>query len=115
MVLPGELMSIPACNRENGLAGFYVVRSAGVYFDTIPPDEAFADPQSCDVRDVRGFEPRPPMAQLLRAWSKQEHQCFGAKRTIRTKKRTQEPGLGKNKLDSPAPTAELDDFDSLFD
>lgn len=78
LVMPSELMSIDACNRENGLSGYYIVRSEGAYFDTIPGEELF-DGQLIPPRaDVAEFSPRPARDQFLSPWSPVEQTRFGA-------------------------------------
>lgn len=77
-VLPSEFMSAPACNRTNGLAGYFLVRSIGCYhahftgeevFDQwlIPPDDQTPD-----------FVPRDPRLQFLRPWTTEEAARFAA-------------------------------------
>ena len=42
-VLPSEFLSIPPCGLENGLSGYFVVRSAGCYFAAFSGHEIFAE------------------------------------------------------------------------
>jgi hypothetical protein len=81
LVLPGEIMSIPTCDIENGLTGYFFVRPVGVFKDhiaaeqlfgedLIPPDPAFVD-----------LERRDPADEFLMPWTKEEVVRFAGKRS----------------------------------
>lgn len=75
-VLPGELMSLPSCNRRDGLSGYYIVRSLGAYSAHLPGERLFdADltPASPDVPEIVS---RPVNAQYLALWTAAQRREF---------------------------------------
>jgi hypothetical protein len=68
-VLPGELMSLPSCNRCNGLSGYYIVRSLGAYPAQLPGDSLFDADLAAPQADVPEIIPRPVSAQYLAPWT----------------------------------------------
>lgn len=78
LVLPGELMSIDECNRTNGMTGYYLMRSIGVFKNTIPGDRLFDELLVPPDPSVPDFVPRPVEAQYLRPWTKDDsRRLFG--------------------------------------
>ena len=80
LVLPGELMSIDECNRENGLTGYYVMRSIGTFTANIPGDRLFDELLIPHDPSVPDFVPRPVEAQFLRPWNKEDARKFIGRR-----------------------------------
>lgn len=116
LVLPSEFMDLDACNAENGLSGYYIVRSHGAYFDNIPGSELWGASLLAPRGDVPEFIPRPSHTKLLKSWSAQEDATFCVpvrKRDPNPKQSrdippTQDPG------DEPEPPRDLDDLDEHF-
>jgi len=84
LVLPSELMSIEACSRENGLSGYYIVRSEWASFHKIPREELFGGQLIPPRADVPEFVPRPASDQFLAPWTQIEQVRFGAPKRRRT-------------------------------
>jgi type IV secretory pathway TraG/TraD family ATPase VirD4 len=78
LVIPSEFMNLEACNRQNGLSGYYIVRSYGAYFDQISGDELFGKQLLPPRTNVAEFLPRPPSAKLLQPWTAAEQAAFCA-------------------------------------
>lgn len=76
LVIPSEFMDLPACNKENGLSCYYIVRSHGAYFDSIPGDELWGASLALPRSDVPEFIPRPPHTKILNEWSSEEDALF---------------------------------------
>lgn len=76
LILPGEFMDIDACNRTNGLSGYYIVRSHGAYFDNIADDELWGRSLTSPAPHVHEFVARPPASKLLRSWTPAEDKAF---------------------------------------
>jgi hypothetical protein len=112
LVMPGELMSIDACNRENGLSGYFIVRSFGAYYDHIPGDELFGRDLIPPRDDVPEFIPRPASDQLLGPWSAAERNAFCAPVRHRPPPSRQAEQLGNDP--SQASPQDLDDLDAYF-
>jgi len=72
IVLPGEILTLPATNRKNGLTGFYLSPFTGVFRSTLTPDEvdALLKPPATKWP---GFMPRPPAHQILRDFDKNDY------------------------------------------
>ena len=111
LVLPSEFLDLEACNMENGLSGYYIVRSHGSYFDKLEGHELWGNALTSPRSDVPEFLPRPPMSQLLAPWSQSEELSFCAPRHKREK--PQEPTISQ----PPKPdrtSHNLDDLDEHF-
>lgn len=76
-VLPSEFLSIPPCGLENGLSGYFVVRSAGCYFAAFSGHEIFAEQLIPAAPDVPEFIPRPTETQYLKPWTQEQAAVFG--------------------------------------
>jgi hypothetical protein len=76
-VLPVEFMNVPACNRENGLTGHYLIRSAGAFRDTIDGPSLFHQQLKPPDPNVPDFVPRPSLSQLLEPWSPEQLERYG--------------------------------------
>jgi hypothetical protein len=75
-VLPSEFMTIPHCDRENGLSGFFTTRSAS-YFATLPGPELFDKQLMQPKKDGEpAFIARDEEAQYLRPWTEEEVEKF---------------------------------------
>jgi hypothetical protein len=89
MVLPAEIMSLPTCNRRNGLSGYYITRTAGTFPDTLSGNELFDDLLVPPDRTTPEFVPRNSKTQFLRPWSSEEFARYGGpvgqRRTNKTK------------------------------
>ena len=111
LVLPSELMSIEACSRENGLSGYYIVRSEGAYFDNIPGEELFGGQLIPPRADVPEFVPRPATDQFLAPWTPVEQVRFGAPKRHRSAPRgsVSTPSVEhRRQSDSPEVGGDLD-------
>jgi hypothetical protein len=112
LVIPSEFMDLDACNPENGLSGYYIVRSHGAYFDNIPGDELWGASLVPPSRTVPEFIPRPPHTKLLKPWSPEEDAAF----CIPTRKR--EPDVDRSQdnqpTQEPSEPHDLDDLDEHF-
>ena len=111
LVLPSELMSIEACSRENGLSGYYIVRSEGAYFDNIPGEELFGGQLIPPRADVPEFVPRPATDQFLAPWTPVEQVRFGAPKRHRSAPRgsVSTPSVEhRRQSDSPEVWGDLD-------
>ncbi len=107
-------MSLEACNRQNGLSAYYIVRSEGAYFDQIPGDELFAGQLIPPRPDVAEFLPRPASAQYLAPWTPAERVRYGATTRKLVAKREPEPG-GSIGLAQPKPSHNAwTDLDETF-
>jgi hypothetical protein len=105
-VLPSELMSVEPCTAENGLTGYFMVRSAGCYQATFPGEELFSEALIPPDPNVADFVARPVAAQFLRPWTDAQAAKFGAllpKREGKRRKRRQRPEID--------PLDGLDDLD----
>jgi hypothetical protein len=71
-------MAIDPCTRENGLSGYFMVRSFGCYQTTLPADELFDEALIPPDPNVPDFVPRPINAQYLRPWTDEQAARFGA-------------------------------------
>ncbi len=116
-VLPSELMSTPTCNRENGLSGYYIVRSQGCYSATIPGDRLFDDEMIAPDPNVPEFVKRDWRCQLLQPWTPEQEQKFAGP-PLRSRKprqrRRNRPATPRNyepwnPLDDPPPGADRAD------
>ena len=113
LVLPSELMSIEACSRENGLSGYYIVRSEGAYFDKIPGEDLF-DGQLIPPRaDVAEFLPRPASDQFLAPWTPVEQARFGAPKRLRSAPNALSP-IVEDRRQSASPEV-WSDLDQAFE
>jgi hypothetical protein len=111
LVIPSELMDLDACNRENGLSGYYIVRSHGAYFDQIAGDELWGAALASPDKSIPEFQPRSPESQLLRPWSAEEESQFCV--PLRREVAKAEPTLH---VDIPALSKrnDLNDLDEYF-
>jgi hypothetical protein len=107
-VLPSEFMGLEPCTAENGLSGYFLVRSAGCYQATIPTEELFDGTLVPPDPSVPDFVPRPVSTQFLRPWTEEQAAKFGAllpkRGSKKRKEREQAPDID--------PLDALDDFDS---
>lgn len=116
LVMPGEFMDTPACNAENGLSGYYIVRSHGAYFDNIPGNELWGASLIPPRSDVPEFLPRPPHTKLLKSWSPEEDAAF----CLPVRKRKPNPEQSRDMpptqdpRDKPGSSHDLDDLDEHF-
>ncbi len=68
-VLPGELMALPTCSRENGLQAFYLVRSVGAFPGELAGDVLF-DRELCPPDpNTPELIARPVQCQFLAPWT----------------------------------------------
>lgn len=111
LVMPAEFMNIEPCNRQNGLSGYYIVRSYGAYFDHISGDELFDKELLQPRKDVPEFVPRPASAKLLRPWTPVEQATYCAPERRRPKS---PPELDQDSPSSQRPPQNLDDLDDHF-
>lgn len=115
LVMPSELMSIEACSRENGLSGYYIVRSEGSYFDNIPGEELFIGQLIPPRADVPEFMPRPVSDQFLAPWTPIEQARFGAaKRMRRARRGSESASSGEHRRQSASPEV-WSDLDQAFE
>jgi hypothetical protein len=111
LVMPSEFMDLDACNQENGLSGFYIVRSHGAYFDKIEGSELWGKSLVPPCKDVPDFIPRPPMAMLLKPWTAEEESTF----CVPTKRRKQAPKRRPERNESPSDEVRsFEDLDRHF-
>lgn len=75
-VLPSEFMSTPTCTAEDGLSGYYIVRSKGCFSATIPGDRLFGEELVRPDPSVPEFAPRDWRCQLLRPWTREHEVQF---------------------------------------
>lgn len=75
-VLPSEFMSMTPCNRDNGLSGYFLVRSVGCYRASFSGEEVFDHWLFPTNDSVAEFVPRDPRAQLIRPWTSEEERKF---------------------------------------
>ena len=76
-VLPSEFLTLPPCNRENGLTAWYLCRSRPGVFRSVIDGDALFDLDLLPKNDeVPAFVPRPAASQYLRHWSKAEAEYF---------------------------------------
>ena len=106
-------MDLDACNPENGLSGYYIVRSHGAYFDNIPGNDLWGASLQSPRSDVPEFIPRPSHTKLLKPWSPAEDAAF----CIPVRKR--DPDVDRSQdnpptQDLPEPPRDLDDLDEHF-
>lgn len=80
-VLASELMTIPTCNRENGLTGYYITRAHGAFTAHVPGPELFDEELIAPNPSVPEFIPRDWRAQLLRPWTSEERRKFTGSET----------------------------------
>lgn len=80
LVLPGELMSIPTCNDEDGLTGYFFVRPVGVFKDHLPPDALFGEDLLAPDPNVSDLDRRVPADEFLKPWNREETVCFAGKK-----------------------------------
>lgn len=113
LVMPSELMSIEACTRENGLSGYYIVRSEGAYFDKIPGEELFGGQLIPPRDDVAEFLPRPATDQFLAPWTPIEQVRFGAPKRKRASQDLPTP-ITENRRQSASPEV-WGDLDQAFE
>lgn len=114
LVLPSELMSIDACNRQNGLNGYFIVRSEGAYFDNIPGEELFGEALMPPRADVPAFVPRPATAQFLAPWTSADQVRYGSASRKRAVERADESGRTKEAGLAPEPHDAWSDLDESF-
>jgi type IV secretory pathway TraG/TraD family ATPase VirD4 len=103
-VLPAEFMSVPPCNSENGLTGYFMVRARGCFLDNLPGESLFNGALIPPAENVPEFVPRPIDDQYLAAWTKKQRSSFCGVSRERPKMRRVAP---KPSLDP------LDDMDQL--
>lgn len=114
LVMPGELMSIEACNRQNGLSGYFIVRAEGAYFDQIPGDELFAGQLIAPRDDVPEFVQRPTSAQFLSAWTPADQVRFGAATRKRPSRRESTAMERTDREPPPTSASPWTDLDESF-
>ncbi|MBX3412616.1 MAG: type IV secretion system DNA-binding domain-containing protein [Pirellulales bacterium] len=86
-VLSSELMSTPTCTTEDGLSGYYIVRSRGCYTATIPGEQVFGRDFIVPDASVPDFVPRDWRCQLLRPWTPSEELKFAGPRPVKSTSR----------------------------
>jgi hypothetical protein len=101
--LPSELMNITPCSRQNGLSGYFLVRSAGCYSTTLPGDELFDEALIPPDPHVPDFVPRPVSAQFLGPWTENHAAKFGI------------PLLGQKTGNKKRRRTDIDPLDGLDD
>ncbi len=114
LVLESEFMDIEACNRENGLSGYYIVRSHGAYFDKIEGSEIWGAALKSPRKDVPEFIERPAATKLLKPWSAEEDSrfCVPLRRHDPDIDRAQEKN--QELPENPQLPRDLDDLDEYF-
>ncbi|MCY2987745.1 MAG: type IV secretion system DNA-binding domain-containing protein [Planctomycetota bacterium] len=75
-VLPSQLMCVPPCNRANGLAGYFLLRSAGCFYAHFGGEEVFDEWLIAPDEHTPDFVPRDVRAQFLRRWTADEEARF---------------------------------------
>ncbi|MBX7165917.1 MAG: type IV secretion system DNA-binding domain-containing protein [Pirellulales bacterium] len=106
--LPSELMNTPTCTPEDGLSGYYILRSKGCFVATIPGEELFGDAMVRPDPSVPEFVPRDRWCQLLRPWTKAEKEKFAGPQP-----QPRKPAKGKRP--SPPSTLRFDPWDLADD
>jgi hypothetical protein len=104
-------MSVDPCTRENGLTGYFMIRSVGCYKTTFDGAELFDEALIPPDPDVPEFIPRPVEVQFIKPWTAEQVARFAvppgkksdAKRR-QQRKRKQAPSMD--------PLEGLDDLDS---
>ncbi len=116
MVLPAELMSLPTCNRRNGLSGYYITRTAGAFRDVLDGEELFGTLLVPPDENTPGFVPRDGMTQFLRPWSDADLARYGASptRKIRPSATPAVQPVPSTEFSPPSPEA-YRELDELFD
>ena len=112
LVIPSEFMDIEPCNQENGLSGYYIVRSHGSYFDQIEGSELWGKSLVPPRNDIPEFIARPSMAMLLKPWTAEEDSTF----CVPAKRREQPPERRNERDESPSDDEgrNFDDLDRHF-
>lgn len=106
-VLPSDFMTVTPCDKENGLTGYFLIRSLGCFQATMPGEALFNEALIPADKDVREFSPRPIEAQYLRPWTNEEKRQFGIERSANSRKRPKHKQASDLKLD------DLDEMDNL--
>lgn len=117
LVLPSELLDIEPCNQENGLSGYYIVRSHGSYFDKLEGAELWGKSLTSPRADVPEFLPRPPLSMLLKPWSEAEGAKFCTPRKDRRSKESNlapEQAPGERSIPADKGAKDFDDLDAHF-
>ncbi len=86
-VLPSQLMNIPPCSIENGLHGYFVLRSIGAFYSSLPGGQLFTS-RLVPPANIPEFAPRSPETQFLAPWTEQQAARFGLVRQKRDKRRS---------------------------
>jgi type IV secretory pathway TraG/TraD family ATPase VirD4 len=117
LVLPSELLDIEPCNKENGLSGYYIVRSHGAYFDKLEGAELWGKSLISPRADVPEFVPRPSRSMLLKPWTAAEDAAFCTPRKDRRREPPQQnrEQTPQERPDPASPNGKnLDDLDAHF-
>lgn len=117
LVLPSEFLDIEPCNKENGLSGYYIVRSHGSYFDKLDGADLWGNSLVAPRADVPEFVARPSRSMLLEPWSAAEDATFCTPRKERKRAEPrQTPEQSPHERPTPPSTTDknLDDLDAHF-
>jgi type IV secretory pathway TraG/TraD family ATPase VirD4 len=106
-VLPSQLLSLAPCNLFNGLTGYCIVRSVGVFKTNMDGKDLFEGQLIPPNRDVPEFVLRDPRSQILEPWTPEQAARFGINLTDqgspspkkRRKKKTTETVLEAKPVD----------------
>ena len=105
-VLPAEFMTVPPCDLENGLTGYFMLRSRGCFLDNMPGEPLFNRALVAPGENALEFSPRPIDAQYIAPWTKQKRLSFCGRAPEKDK--TPKPRLTKR------PTQDrLSDMDTI--
>jgi len=110
-VLPSELMSVDPCSRDNGLTGYFMVRSVGCYKTTLDGDELFDEALIPPDPNVPEFIPRPVETQFLKPWTDEQAACFGVP-PPKSREEKRRPQQERKQVPIMDPLDGLDDLDS---
>jgi type IV secretory pathway TraG/TraD family ATPase VirD4 len=75
--LPSTFLDITPCDDRNGLTGYCVTRALGTFMTRIDGDLLFNQMLKPKNKDVKAFEKRPAMHQILEPWTADEARQFG--------------------------------------
>jgi len=103
-VLPAEFMSVPPCDLENGLTGYFMVRSRGCFLDNLPGQSLFKGALIPPAPNVPEFAPRPVDAQYLASWNKNKRLSFCG--LVREKDKMRK--LRPSRRQTPDPLSDMD-------
>ncbi len=104
-------MDLEACNLQNGLSGYYIVRSHGAYFDQFEGSELWGKSLVPPRGDIPEFIPRPSMAMLLKPWTAEEDSTF----CVPPKLREQAPKRRSEGNELPSDQVRnFEDLDQIF-